>query len=194
MGEKEDTTFFRWFSLVIGLSIFVFIWLIYFLRPFNPVEILLFLFFAGIALQSVTLQAKSLLIEKEYSNEFRKKEFILHQFLLLYALIWVMVWILFHSFMSNIVKEPIGSVIIAIFIIFFGIDKISTQRKKHSLSKPYKLWVTLESAISLVLGGIILCFSLFAFTVSYFLMLASLSLAASSNVFLAFGGIKQQKL
>jgi len=135
-------------------------------------------------------------IDKTQYGSYFKKTAIFFPLLAGYAIIWFFFYINSWFFSNSIIDFSNGLIrysILSIFIIFSGIVKLITQRDKSLFLKIYRIWVSVESVISILLGNFILILSLIEFRDFSFLFYVCMGLAASSNIVLAITGVRSIK-
>lgn len=132
-------------------------------------------------------------IDKTQYGSYFKKAAIFYPLLAGYVLIWNFIFMFSSNSIINFSNRLIRYSILSIFIIFSGIVKLIPQRDKSLFLKIYRIWVSVESVISVLLGNIILILSLIEFRDLTFLFYVCMGLAASSNIVLAITGVRSIK-
>lgn len=188
MSRIWEISFFRLFCFFEGVIAILIIWLASSYSSINPLFEFSILM-AGFGLQAITLFAQIAYVDKKLLIPSDKKTKIMHAIMGTYVFIWVLFSVLSIELHIEFIKESIGYIILSIFIILFELDKILTQSKKSTLFKAYRIWIILESMISLLLGGVLLIMTLVGLANTLFLIFICFSLAASSNILLAIMGV-----
>jgi hypothetical protein len=172
-----------------GGTIVLIIWMIYYIFPVSFISIYYYLM-VGFGFQASTLLIQIIFGYKKLMLKSSRIGWILYAIIGTIILTSILLLLFSIIFDFKLISEPIDYIILSIFIILFGIDRILTQNNKKVYKTNYRIWVVLESMISIILGGVSLFSSIFRFMNVLLLILICLGLAASSNIFLAINGIK----
>jgi hypothetical protein len=172
-----------------GGTIVLIIWMIYYIFPVSFISIYYYLM-VGFGFQASTLLIQIIFGYKKLMLKSSRIGWILYAIIGTIILTSILSLLFSIIFDFKLISEPIDYIILSIFIILFGIDRILTQNNKKVYKTNYRIWVVLESMISIILGGVSLFSSIFRFMNVLLLILICLGLAASSNIFLAINGIK----
>ncbi|MHA1375196.1 MAG: hypothetical protein ACTSR7_12995 [Promethearchaeota archaeon] len=197
MADRIPLKYFRIFCFLIAIYPF---YLSFFIQNYlalnSSFNFLISLSLFGI--QAFFIFALVIFIDKTQHGSYFKKGAIFLPLLGGYVIIWVFFYIYINSwlFSNSIIDFSNGLIrysIVSIFIIFSGIVKLITQRDKSLFLKIYRIWVSVESVISILLGNIILILSLIEFRALSFLFYVCMGLTVSSNILLAITGVRSIK-
>jgi len=194
MIEQNRILFFRFICFILGATVFLIIWLALDYALEISLTFYILLLGGGYWLQCFTILFQLVYFDRKKLSELNRFEKIIHVILYSYVLIWIFMQVFSNVFSFGIFnwfnKESSVYLLLSIFILIFGFDKVVSQRHKDVFFTIYRVWITLESGISLILGSIILILTLLSFTNLPILIIISLSLAAISSILLSLTWIK----